>query len=338
MARPFARPTFRWWLALGLCATLASLQGQAEAQDNKGEEFSLDEEEGAAKPPAPAPTPAETAAASEGEGEGLLSDEQAIAEEEAPEEKFRESTDPYEDPKKSYFFVGAAWRYTLLPSFVLEWFLDDAPGLVAPGSFFGEFGYRKNGFQVVAQVGWMKWAFKGPFRAAGDPPEDTEWLVGKFNFLQGTAAITWSTSFTDWFAVEYGVEAGIGGVIGDLTRSEAYHNGAGKWKPCPTFALDPGWPGSVPKDGDSAVYCDVPVATSSGVTPQTNEADEIGAHYNVKAPHGITNKGIPRAVPILGPRVSLRFKPIHQLVLRVDVPLPLFPYGFVGGLSAQFGF
>jgi hypothetical protein len=36
--------------------------------------------------------------------------------------------------------------------------------------------------------------------------------------------------------------------------------------------------------------------------------------------------------------VALRFKPIHQLVLRVDVPLPLFPYGFVGGLSAQFGF
>jgi hypothetical protein len=43
-------------------------------------------------------------------------------------------------------------------------------------------------------------------------------------------------------------------------------------------------------------------------------------------------------VPILGPRVSLRFKPIHQLVLRVDVPLPLLPYGFVGGVSAQFGF
>ena len=40
----------------------------------------------------------------------------------------------------------------------------------------------------------------------------------------------------------------------------------------------------------------------------------------------------------VGPRISLRFKPIKQLVLRVDVPLPVFPFGFMGGLAAQFGF
>jgi hypothetical protein len=319
-----------------MCAALSAVAPGAYAQDKAAasDDFSLDEPEsgGAAKP---APTPAETAAAGEQE---LLTDEQAIAEEEATDEKFRESTDPYEDPKKSYFFVGAAWRYVIMPQFMLQWFLDAAPTLATTGSFFGEFGYRKNGFQVVAQVGWMKWNFKGPFQASGDPSEDTEWLIGKFNMLQGTAAITWSTSFTDWFAVEYGVEAGIAGVIGDLTRSEAYHGADGKWKACPTYwANQAGWPGGV-RDGDSMIYCDTPVATNGGATPPTNESDEIGAHYNVKAKHGISNGGIPRAVPILGPRVALRFKPIHQLVLRVDVPLPLFPYGFVGGLSAQFGF
>lgn len=333
MARPFARPTADWWLVLGLSALLtnvaAYVTAPAHAQNKPpaDDSFSLDEEGDA--PAKPAPSAAETAEAGEPE---RLDDEQAIAEEEAPEEKFRESTDPYEDPKKSYFFAGAAWRYVILPKFVLNWFLDEAPRITSTGSFFGEFGYRKNGFQVVAQVGWMKWNFAGPFRKAGDPVEDTEWVNGKFNFLQGTATVTWSTSFTDWFAIEYGVEGGIAGVVGDLTRSEAYHKSNGDWAACPTFAADPSWPANVERGLDSAVFCEPPT------TPPTDAANETGAHYNVKTPKGIANEGIPRVVPILGPRVALRFKPIHQLVLRVDVPLPLFPYGFVGGLSAQFGF
>jgi hypothetical protein len=331
MARPFARPKAGWWLVLGLSALLTNVATQAQAQKKPAADdgFSLDDEgEGAAKP---APTAAEAAAAGEGEQQ-LLSDEQAIAEEEAPDEKFRESTDPYEDPKKSYFFLGASWRYVMLPKFVLQWFLDEAPAITATGSFFGEFGYRKDGFQVIAQVGWMKWNFAGPFRAAGDPVEDTEWIDGKFNFLQGTAAVTWSTSFTDWFAIEYGVEGGFAGVVGDLTRSEAYHNDKGGWTACPTYAADPGWPPGVDRGMDSTTFCETPM------NPPTDSASETGAHYNVKAPKGIANKGVPRAVPILGPRVALRFKPIHQLVLRVDIPLPLFPYGFVGGIAAQFGF
>ena len=39
-----------------------------------------------------------------------------------------------------------------------------------------------------------------------------------------------------------------------------------------------------------------------------------------------------------GPKLALRFKPIKQLVLRVDVPLPVFPLGFQGGLAALYGF
>ena len=333
MARPFARPKFGWWLVLGLSVWLANLSG-AEAQANKGaggDDFSLDEPESstpAKTPPAAAPSAAETAAA----GDTELSDEQAIAEEESSDEKYRSSTDPYEDPKKSYFFVGAEWRYVVLPKFVLKWFLDEAPSITSTGSFFGEFAYRKNGFQVLASVGWMKWDFAGPFRAAGDPEQDTEWVDGKFNFLQGTAAVTWSTSFTDWFAIEYGIEGGIAGVVGDLTRSEAYHNDNGDWAACPSYAADfVTWPAGSSRGMDGATYCETPM------TPPTDAANETGAHYNVKTPKGIKN-GIPRVIPILGPRVALRFKPIHQLVLRVDVPLPLLPYGFVGGISAQFGF
>jgi hypothetical protein len=319
-----------------LCLLLALFAGALPASvlaQGKDEEFSLDDEGSSQAAPKPeaAPTPAETAAASE--EPQLLGDEQAMQEEQAPEEKFRETTDPYEDPKKSYMFAGATWRYVLMPAFVLEWFLDSAPSLATPGSFFGEFGWRKGGFQVTAQVGWMKWHFKGPFQLNGDPVLDTEWLNAKFNFLQATATITWSTAFADWFSLEYGIEAGFAILFGDMVRSEAYHRSNGNWAACPTFAASPLWPTGVDR-GDSIAYCDPPI----GGAPVSNSADEDGAHYNVKANKGIANKGIPNAVPVIGPRVSLRFKPIHQLVLRVDLPLPLLPYGFVGGVAAQFGF
>lgn len=323
-------------LALGLAsaggvllAGPSAAQAQAAADDN----FSLDEE-GSAKPAAPAPTPDAPAA-----GPTLLSDEQALAEEEAPEEKFRQSTDPWEDPKKSYMFLGASWRYLRMPSWVLDWFLDSAPSFGGAGSLFGEFGYRHDGFQITAQVGWMKYAFKGPFQLSGDPIEDTEWLNAKFNVLMGTATFTWSTAFTDWFALEYGVEAGVGALLGKMTRSEAVKEN-GKWSACPTFATSASFAslaGHSPTDAEQR-FCDTPLPNEAGLIPQSNEADQIGAHYGINASRGIANSGVPYVLPIVGPRLSLRFKPIHQLVLRVDVPLPLFPFGFVGGLAAQFGF
>jgi len=129
-----------------------------------------------------------------------------------------------------------------------------------------------------------------------------------------------------------------------MKRNEAYKTG-GNWNKCPTWAPQPGldnptWPNDMrPPTGEQQQYCDPPIPdVAGGPVPATNESDEIGAHYNVKAKHGIANKGIPHAVPVIGPRLSLRFKPIHQLVIRVDVPLPLAPFGFVGGVAAHFGF
>lgn len=302
------------WLLAAACLATATV---AQAQ-GKDEGFSLDDPE---KAPAAAPAPEEVPLPPEEES-GLLSDEQALQEERAPEEKFRESTDPYEDPKKRYFFLGANWRYLRMPSWALEWFLDAAPAVGTAGSFFGEFAYRKDGFQVSANIGWMKWNFNGPFRIAGDPDADTEWLDTNWNLLMMTSTITWSTNFTDWMALEYGLEAGVAFIFGDMVRTEAYQKNDGGYAKCD----GPGQP--------DVMYCGLPI----GGVQQTNAANEDGEHYGVKAVRGIANGGVPYAVPVLGPKLALRFKPIHQLVLRVDVPLPILPLGFVGGLAAQYGF
>jgi hypothetical protein len=336
----------RLWSLL-LVAGLVSSAGAAHAQGKKAEEeFSLDEDDTAADAAAKKPQEGVATGKEEEKEEVLLSDEQALEEEQAPDERYRKSTDPYEDPEKAYFFAGVNWRYLRMPSWAIEWGVESAPSIGSSGSFFGEFAYRKDGFQITADVGWVKFHMKGPFQLSGDPPADTEWLNGPFNMLTASATFTWSTSFTDWMSLDYGVEAGILFLFGDLTRTEAYRDHNGKWQKCPGW-VDPADPNhadptrnqvALTDPGQLNGYCAPPLGKNGGAPPPTNNADEDGEHYGVKANKGLFNKGVPHALPVLGPRISLRFKPIHQLVLRVDVPLPVFPFGFMGGLAAQYGF
>jgi len=310
------------WLVAAVClATTTATQAQ-----KKDDDFSLDDpDQSPAAAPADKKVPAPEEVMPPEEESGLLSDEQALQEERAPEEKFRESTDPYEDPKQRYFFVGASWRLFRMSDYFLNSFLDAAPSVTAPGSFFGEFAYRKNGFQVAANLGWSKWNFNGPFRIAGDPDTDTEWLETNWNLLVLTSTITWSTNFTEWLSLEYGLEAGLAFIFGDMVRSEAYAKDGGGYARCDSFA-NPGEP--------NADYCARPI---NGALV-TNAATEDGEHYGVKAVRGIGNGGVPYAVPVLGPKIAVRFKPIHQIVIRLDIPLPTLPFGWMGGIGAQYGF
>src|SRR3954454_1390657 len=93
-------------LLLSLAVSAVGSRAAAEAGD---ESFSLDENEGTETAPAAAPDEPEKEAM-------LLSDEQALEEEKAPDEQYRSSIDPYEDPNKGYFFAGADWRYAVIPS------------------------------------------------------------------------------------------------------------------------------------------------------------------------------------------------------------------------------
>jgi len=330
----------RFLVSAVLTAAL-SVATQARAQGE--EEFSLDEStEGDAKQ-APLAKSAKPAAGAQ--GEQLLGDEQALEEERAPQEQFRDTTDPYEDPKKRYLFFGGGWRYSRIPTWMLGAYgVEAGPAVGTPVSFTGELAFRKNGFQVTSAVGFTKLDITGPFQLKGDPVEDTEWLEGDFKFLNLTVALTWSTSFTDWFALEYGLEAGIGFVFGDLIRSEAYRDSDGNWGKCHAWAsqasngsilFNPEFPRPT---REQRQFCDPPAGDENEPPPTTNSASEPGAQYGVKAERGLFNGGVPYVIPILGPRLSLRFKPIHQVVLRIDVPLPQIPFGFQGGVAAQYGF
>ena len=68
-----------------------------------------------------------------------------------------------------------------------------------------------------------------------------------------------------------------------------------------------------------------------GNAPLTNEDGEEGAHYGVIARQWFDGGSVPNLWFRLAPQISLRIKPIHQLVIRADVGFDIFSGIYVGG-------
>lgn len=260
----------------------------------------------------------DAAATEEGAGTGRLGDEQAVVSERLGVEEHRDSTDPYEDPTEGYFFAGLFYRHIFVPSFLLELFTDDSTAASNP-AFGAELTYRKDGFDIVGSLWWASYAVEGPFRAAGDPVQDTEFIDSNLSVLFLSASFLWSTPFNDIFALEYGVGVGLGVVLGSLNRTEAYpsdgNDAVNGYAPCD----DPGTP--------NVEYCDGP--------PVRGFCDGEGGHY---CEEGKWSDGgdVPNVVPWLAvPQLALRIKPIRQLMIRIEGGFGL---GFFLGGALNYGF
>ncbi len=235
----------------------------------------------------------------------------------------RSSTDPFEDPHEAYYFVGAFYRQIFIPQFLLNLFTDLSSGSNFP-AFGAELTYRKDGFDIVGSLWLARPEGNGPFRANGDPLQDTEIVVTDLwtVFISGT--FLWSTDITDWFAIEYGVGVGLGIVIGDVYRTEAYPTADGGYAPC----AGPGNPASAPPG-----YCG-PAATPDSRRMQL--CQDGTEQYNCREGQWSDGGNVPNIVPWLAiPHLALRFKPIKQLMMRVEGGFGL---GFFMGASAAYGF
>lgn len=266
--------------------------------------------------PASQPPPAEVADES-------LEEEQVLTEERVGVEQARESTDPYEDPEQGYFFLGAFYRHLFVPSFLQNLFLEESPSVSNPSGGI-ELTYRKDNFDIVGSLWWASYAAHGPYRASGDPETDVEIIKSELSaiFLSGT--FLWSTPFSDVVALEYGLGIGVGLVLGDLERTEAYpDDGPGNFDGF-SACQGPGNPDAT-ITGDP-LYCD---ATSV-------RDGERGGHYRVIARKWTDGGDVPNVVPWLAiPHIALRIKPIHQLMFRIEGGFGL---GFFLGGSASYGF
>jgi hypothetical protein len=238
----------------------------------------------------------------------------------------RDPSDPFEDPDTTYRFVGLHFRDTVLPNFLLSPFVSGGPTAVNIPSIGVEYGWRKGGADTIIGLSYADYS-TGVFPFKGKNESDYAWELVKSNLkmLQLTADLLWSTEFSKQFSFQYGLATGIAFVFGDLHRVQAKPNANGNtdpntYVPCSTT------------DQGTNPYCD----TSNSHYPAagTTNVNDTSTWYTEKSWFG--GGDTPSLYAILGPEVAFRYKPIHELVMRLDLGFNVFS-GFFGGLAVNYG-
>lgn len=247
-----------------------------------------------------------------------ISDEQADVED-TTEVAEDDDTSPREERGRGYMFVGAFYRHMMVPEFLIDLFAEADDTYFNP-ALGGEFTYRRNGFDITAAVWWASFNGEGSFRGQGDPESDTEIVNSELSTIFASASFMWSTEFNEYVAFSYGVDVGIGFVLGELRRSEAYQAAGGGDFGDYSACTGPGvGQGGLSDASTQGVWCDV-------VDPDLGPGTA-----------NVLEDGVPPVAPWLAlPHLALRIKPIRQLMIRIDLGFSVL--GFFSGIAVNYGF
>ena len=210
------------------------------------------------------------------------------------------------------WWLGAFFQGVIVPDFFLKAFLDEAPtvGNIAVGATISN--RNPEGFTWVLGLGYTGYGFDGPFRITGDPETDTEYLNSSLGLVHLRGQLFWTAQLSKVLSFEYGVGLDLGLVVGEMRRSEAYPLPGGGWGKCEAAGVPDG------------VYCE---PTVNNVP--TNGFDEEGAHYNV-----VEERVPPIAGSIMLPALALRFTPVRQVAIRLEVAYQILQFSF--GITAAY--
>jgi hypothetical protein len=228
-----------------------------------------------------------------------------------------------ETPGKQYLFIGGRYRNVMIPQFVQNLLADGGEGLYAhtPGL---EFGIRKDGFeyQLFTMLGLYSLA-DVPYKGSSDGDDAWEIIDAEYKILYLGADFMWSTDdFSPGLSMTYGAGVGLGFVLGDLYREEAY-------------------PGSGGRD-DPYTYqrCDSIVAFNPETIPgefcSTTAGDPDGEHGpDYTEPSWADGGSSPIIFPWMAAQLGLRYKMHRNFVMHAE--LGVMPTGAFVGLGAQYG-
>lgn len=219
---------------------------------------------------------------------------------------------PFEKPNTTYQFVGARFRYVIIPKFMMHLFGDGGTTVGIP-AFGPEFSVRRNGFEYTFSLMYAIYNMDPtPFKAKTDPDTSYEIVDANLKALYLSSDFMWSADFDPKLSFVYGAGAGLGIVFGDIHRVQAYPP-AGvtdpyQYQPC----VRPGVP--------NGAYCG-------------NDNDHYG---NFTEPSWANGGSKPIVFPWLSLNTGLRFKPSRHAVIRLDVGWNLFNGPFFG-LAGNYG-
>jgi hypothetical protein len=241
-------------------------------------------------------------------------------------------TDVAEDPLKRYMFIGARYRGSILPKFVLNLFVDEG-GTVYTNTVGIEFDLRKDGFSFVPAISFQELGTEDLlFHQKG---QDTK--VGNYSVINSSmwtvfasVDLLWSANVHKNVDFEFGGGFGLGAVFGDLAINWVYEDVNGPL---------------VASTGQHYSQCPGPVGVETPNLKGCNRAEHsISAQeQNPKIRTGgytensFFNSGAKSPIYLwLSPQIGLRLKPIKQFQARLSLGFSALS-GPWFGLSGYYG-
>lgn len=317
-------------LAAALCfGTTAFAQGAKPAKPKPKPTTSE-----SAEKPEPAADKAETApgssdvAATEPKADSTLKSSKV----EPPSEAW-DDTDVTEKPGKTYYFIGARYRGTIVPKFLLNMFVDEG------GTFYSntiglEADVRKDGFSIIPALSYVEYGTGDIlFKEKGKEDVSNNWSVvnSSLKAIYITADLLWSTKVHKNWDFEYGAGFGLGVLFGTLQNDWVYgdpngalHRSDGiNYTRCPNETTS-----------DVANYGKTVVKNTCARPAHSNANEAKVGGYSEKFWSGggsVPNVFLHLAIPQLG----VRFKPRKDMQARLGLGFSL--TGFWFGLSGNYG-
>lgn len=245
----------------------------------------------------------------------------------------RSPNDPKEDPLKNYYFVGARIRDVVVPKFILNIFADGG-STVNVFTFGPELTSRKNKVEYDIGLSYADYSMK-PFLFKGKSDNSDAWEIVSSDMKVVYATIdllyqVWGDQ-SGRFAFMIGGGLGLGGVFGNLYRTQVYSSApspnpseVGQWEPCRSAETNP------------MTYMHINPETGNTFCDQSNDhfAGADGSYHS--EPSWANGGSKPFIIPWLSiPQISFRVKPVKQFQARADLGFSV--TGFFWGLSLAYG-
>jgi hypothetical protein len=230
---------------------------------------------------------------------------------------FEDRNTPFEKANVTYRFIGARFRYVIVPQFYMNLFGDGGTTVGVP-AFGPEFTIRRNGFEYVLSAMYASYAMDPtPFKAKTDPSDAWEIVRSDIKALYLMSDFLWSAEANPSVAFVYGAGFGIAAIFGDIHRNQAYPGSGGV------------------SDPDTYRRCSGP--GDPAASPYSAYCGTDNNHYNDYSEPSWANGGSkPIVFPWLALQMGLRWKPARQFMARVDVGWNLLNGPFFG-LALNYG-
>ena len=230
--------------------------------------------------------------------------------------------DVREEPLKTYLFIGARYRGTIVPAFIQNLFVEGGKTIYS-NTVGVELDIRKDGFSLIPALSYTEYGtddilFKQ--KNTSDIPGNYSMANSSLKSVYATADLLWSTPISKQLSFEYGAGFGVGVVFGDLVTNWVFQSPNGtlsdeqgrKWALCQTEA-----------DG-------------AGCNRREHQNSDVAKVGRYTEPSWFSGGSKPVFFPWIAlPQLGLRYKPIKQFEGRFGLGFSL--TGFWFGLSGAYG-